>query len=191
MGLQQNEASNPATKDDRKQPDATEKIITTLMWIADVSNKGRIFQERGAPWRKSRPISSRFRALPTNSKNQLLCGVHPPGTTYAEHRLRQPGPRKDLEVYASLRRSRHARSPEIVRNQVTSPNLKNILLFEESFEFSFYPREGNLKSFPTPFPLPQAQPGRAQRHSMAVHYLAVGPGWRRTASLLSARDYRS
>jgi hypothetical protein len=53
-----NEASNPATKDDRKQPDATEKIITTLMWIADVSNKGRIFQERAAPWRKSRPISS-------------------------------------------------------------------------------------------------------------------------------------
>jgi hypothetical protein len=82
-----NEASNPATKDDRKQPDATEKISTTLMWIADVSNKGRIFQERAAPWRKSRPISSRFRALPTNSKNQLLCGVHPAGTTYAEHRL--------------------------------------------------------------------------------------------------------
>jgi hypothetical protein len=41
-----NEVSNPATKDDRKQPDAAEKIITTLLWIADVSNKGRIFQQR-------------------------------------------------------------------------------------------------------------------------------------------------
>jgi hypothetical protein len=36
------EVSNPATKDDRKQPDATEKIITTFLWIADVSNKGGI-----------------------------------------------------------------------------------------------------------------------------------------------------
>jgi hypothetical protein len=35
----QTEVSNPATKDDRKQPDATEKITTTLLWIADLSNK--------------------------------------------------------------------------------------------------------------------------------------------------------
>jgi hypothetical protein len=54
-----NEVSNPATKDDRKQPDAAEKIITTLLWIADVSNKGRIFSN--APGWRERPLFYRPR----------------------------------------------------------------------------------------------------------------------------------
>jgi hypothetical protein len=64
-----NEVSNPAMKDDRKQPDATEKIITTLLWIANVSKKGDFFRNAARMGRTASLLSPRdYRSWATPAK---------------------------------------------------------------------------------------------------------------------------